>query len=120
MNDGWGMIFSWTVEYDNICIPFMESLEKSIYKGNSLTDLLFNFVLQNCENVAFSPEWWNNLSEIERIKIIDIVQKRNSMFYDVSADKNEKIELNIPDWNFKNTITNIEKRNANTQYSKKQ
>jgi len=106
---GWAIVFSWLSKSDDVCIAFIESLEKRLYAGDNLTDLLFNFVLKSCENIAFSPNWWNSLSDNSKKRILDLIQVRDSCSIMPSPDRYEKIEVSIQDWNYVETKTNIKK-----------
>ncbi|MCF6309066.1 MAG: hypothetical protein L3J19_01110 [Sulfurimonas sp.] len=61
--EGWSFIFSWHKSSDNSCLTFIQSLKLRMQQGSDLGDLLFKFILLNSENFAFSPVWWESLSE---------------------------------------------------------
>lgn len=105
--NGWGVIFSWLEVNNNICLSFMKSLENRVYEGENLTNLLFNFLIQSSENLVFSPDWWNSITENSKTSIIDIIQIRNSPFISVKADRYKNVDITIDDWKFDRIVTNI-------------
>jgi len=106
---GWSIVFSWLDESDDVCTAFIDSLEKRLFSGDNLTDLLFNFIIKSCENIAFSPDWWNSLSKNSQNKIIDLIQVRDSNFIMASTDRYDHVEISIQDWEYVDTKTNIRK-----------
>ena len=106
--NGWGVIFSWLeANNNNICLSFIKSFENRVYEGENLTNLLFNFLIQSSENLVFSPDWWNSITENSKTSIIDIMQIRNSPFISVKADRYKNVDITIDDWKFDRIVTNI-------------
>jgi hypothetical protein len=105
-DNGWAIVFSWLKGSSSVCEQFINSLENCLFKGENLTDLLFNFILKSCENVVFSPSWWNYLSENLQNGIIDIVKVRDSNFIATTTDKYINIEVSISDWSYIETKSN--------------
>lgn len=69
MLSGWGIVFAWHRSSSKICIPYLKSLATSM-QNKKLSNLLFRLVISNCENLAISPEWWNNLTKEKRNQIL--------------------------------------------------
>lgn len=67
--NGWAMIFTWHEAHDWCCSRFMESFKKVIREGQNPGTVLFRFIVQNCENIAFKPSWFDNLAEKQRAEI---------------------------------------------------
>lgn len=59
MSFGWGFLFSWHKSRSKTCTEFMRSLVTAIHEGSKPGDVLFGMVISACENVAISPEWWD-------------------------------------------------------------
>jgi len=49
-------------------------------KDNELGDFLFRLVVSNCENIAISPEWWEQLDESQKEQIISKVSSMSDSF----------------------------------------
>ena len=68
---GWAHVFTWHKSSSSTSRRFMSSLAARMHHGGDIGDLLFRFVILNCENIAFSPSWWEKLSKKEIAEIIE-------------------------------------------------
>lgn len=53
--DGWSHIFAWHDSSSRTSVHFMNTLANKMHNNEEVGDLLFRFVILNCENIAFSP-----------------------------------------------------------------
>jgi len=107
-NDEWGLLFAWHKSSSKTCLDFMRSLATIVYDGHNLGDLLFRFVILNCENIAISPTWWEALPEEYRRQIST---KTFEMIDDFSLIKPNYLMHGlegISQWNFDEVISNTE------------
>lgn len=67
--DGWAHVFAWHKSSLAASRRFIGSLAERMHNGDDIGDLLFRFVVLNCENIAFAPSWLDRLNkkEIEEI-----------------------------------------------------
>ena len=66
-NNGY-VIFTWLKDCDSSCISLIESLIK--INNDMLPNALARFFFEYCENIYFSPYWWDNLANIARDKLL--------------------------------------------------
>lgn len=109
MDYGWAFLFAWHEISSNVCVEFMRSLAAMIHNdGDSLSDYLFRLAMTNCENLAISPTWWENLSEDIKEKITD----RASLMADIFAITEQSYLMKglegIANWKFENVISNMD------------
>jgi hypothetical protein len=108
MSSGWGFLFSWHVSDSKVCLDFMRSLATMIHEGRKLEDMLFRLVISNCENHAISPQWWDNLPDIQKEQIIS----RASKMADVLANTPQSYLMEglegIATWKFNSVISNMQ------------
>lgn len=69
MANGWGFLFAWHKIDDEVCGYFISTLQAAVRANRSIGDLLFRLVLKGCENMAFSPKWFENQSEEDKDKL---------------------------------------------------
>jgi len=109
MDNGWAFLFAWHESSSTVCVEFMKSLATVIHGDiNSLGDCLFRLVLTNCENLAISPKWWEDLTEDVKQKIIDRANLTGTIF--TVPDQlylTEGLE-GISNWKFEWTISNMD------------
>ncbi len=80
-NNEWAFLFAWHESSSSVCNAFMNSLAIMMHNdASSLSDCLFRLVLTNCENLAISPQWWENLAEDVKQKIIDRANLTGTLF----------------------------------------
>lgn len=106
---GWSFIFSWHKSSDNSCLAFIQSLKERLKQGESLGDLLFKFILLNSENFAFSPSWWEALSENYQK---EISQSVTNMMQPTRVIREYYLTdglKNISNWNFETINDNLTK-----------
>lgn len=105
--NGWSFVFSWHKNSDNSCLAFIQSLKERLKQGDSLSDLLFKFILLNGENFAFSPSWWETLSENHQKEIL---QSITNMMQPTRAIREYYLRdglKNISNWNFETVNDNL-------------
>lgn len=106
MTDGWGLILAWHKFSSHICLPFMHSIAAALEKGQAIEDMLFRFVI-NFENIAISPDWWENLKQEDK----DLIVRKQTE----SIDPHAGISSNylaagyegISEWKFQQVSSNI-------------
>ena len=107
MKRGWGYVFAWHIEDNVSCEPFIISLGRTIETGRSIEHTLFQYMILNSENHAFSPSWWESLEQCERSQIIYAINhKIDIMSRKTSSQENDDV-LDVSNWTFNDILTNI-------------
>lgn len=105
--EGWSFVFSWHKSSNYSCYPFIQSLKIMMKKGESLSDLLFQFVITHGENFAFSPDWWESLSEDNQTRITKSITHMMN-FTDTIRENYIKNGLkDISNWRFETINDNL-------------
>lgn len=108
MRDGWGFLFAWHRSSSNVCVELMRSLATMAHDNNDVGDMLFRMVMSNCENIAISPKWWEQLPVSHKE---EVVSRANSMANIFSMNKPtylmEGLEK-IACWDFESVIANMD------------
>ena len=76
MGDGWCFLFAWHNSCEGIARNYMSSVAQLMKYNRSLGDALFNLVILNCENLAFSPDWWEGIEPCLKIRICKAIRKQ--------------------------------------------
>ncbi len=98
--EGWSFIFSWHKSSDKSCFKFIKSIQGMLYQGHNLNDILFRFVIKSCENIAFSPIFWELLTPIEQDEVSNVITSINNPFTDTIDDYLQKDLTGISKWVF--------------------
>lgn len=105
---GWAVIFSWHESDDNICFRFIDSLKEVLRSGKSIEDAVFRLVITTCENVAYSPRWWESLCQYKKGELSKYIRLNADPLAPVSSDY-LKIGLSgVVSWNFINVYSSYE------------
>jgi TRAP-type C4-dicarboxylate transport system substrate-binding protein len=88
-------------------LAFIQSLKEMMKQEYSLGNLLFKFILLNSENFAFSPTWWESLSEDNQKEISQAIS--NMMHPTMAIREHYSMNglNNISNWNFETIDTNL-------------
>jgi len=108
MSQGWACLFAWLTDSSQSCVPLMRSLATRVHDDGGLGDLLFRFVISNCENLAISPTWWESLTEDQRE---EITKSANHMADVFSLPRHDYLLpglSNIPQWEVDHVISDLE------------
>jgi len=70
-SDGWSHVFAWHKSSAVVSRHFIGTLAEKTHDKNDLGDLLFRFVVSTCENIAFSPTWWEKSNEKQLKMVVD-------------------------------------------------
>jgi hypothetical protein len=108
MSQGWAVLFAWHSASSRSCVSLMKSLATKVHDDGGLGDLLFRFVTSNCENLAYSPTWWDSLSEDQRGEITNTANHRVNIFSLPRSDYLVSGLSNIPQWEFDHVISDLE------------
>lgn len=108
MSHGWGLIFSWQRNSSNSCVKLLNSLAEVVHDGIDIGDLLFRFVISNCENIAFSPDWWESLSESDISQISGRVSSMANIFSKVKRNYLAEGMSGISKWRFEKVYPRID------------
>ncbi|MDH5938941.1 hypothetical protein L8R84_22810 [Vibrio splendidus] len=108
MSDGWGYLLAWHTVGGSVGDTFVQSLAEVINVGVSVEDTLFRFIISSCENHAFSPDWWENISPLHRNEIIQRVTQMTDAMVDTSNDYLQHGLSDIVGWSFEDVVTNLE------------
>ncbi|WP_417442861.1 hypothetical protein [Idiomarina abyssalis] len=65
-DNGWAALFVWHENDDEVCFRFIESLKEAVRAGKTIEDSIFRLVILTCDNVAFSPNWWEALDSSQQ------------------------------------------------------
>ena len=90
------------------CVPLMRSLATKVHDDGGLGDLLFRFVISNCENLAMSPAWWESLSENHRAEVAKSANHMANVFSPPRSDYLVTGLPNIAQWEFDYVIPGFE------------
>lgn len=109
IENGWAYLFAWHKTSSKVCVDFMRSLATMIHEDiDSLRDYLFRLAITNCENLAISPKWWEELDEDKKEKIID----RTTSIADIFSVTEQSYLMDglegISGWKFENVISNMD------------
>jgi hypothetical protein len=109
IDNGWAFLFAWHEASSNVCVEFMKSLATMIHDDiNSLRDYLFRLAMTNCENLAISPKWWENLTEDIKETITDRATLMADIFTITDQSYLTKGLEGISNWKFENVISNMD------------
>lgn len=61
-------VFCWHESASRVCVPFIDSLRRS--KPERLANRILSMAFEASENVVFRADWWEELSEIDRRRIV--------------------------------------------------
>jgi len=107
MDDDLAVIFSWQDSSSNSCTKLMRSLATAVHSGHDMGDMIFRFVISNCENMVFSPSWWESLPEEKTNKIIERVTDMACPHTKVQAYYLTDGLSDISKWSFENVYSNM-------------
>lgn len=105
--NGWSFIFSWHKSSDNSCLLFIQSLKERLKQGEYLSNLLFKFILLNSENFAFSPTWWESLSDDNQKEISQAISNMMNPTKAIREHYSINGLNNISNWNFETIDDNL-------------
>jgi len=63
------IVFTWLLESDPTCRPFIDSLRA--LSPDRMTDALIRFFFEFSENLHIQPDWWENLADDKKDALID-------------------------------------------------
>lgn len=109
-SEQWGFLLAWHRSSSKICKEFMGSLATKIYQNSNIGDLLFRLIMSNCENIAFTPIWWDGLTEDARTQI---KQRAESMVDTLTLVQPNYLMTGLEEivnWEFTNVICNYGNR----------
>ena len=107
-SDGWAHIFAWHDSSSRVSVHFMDTLANRIDNNEDIGDLLFRFVLLNCENIAFSPNWWEKLNMKEKAQIESAASYMADPFTKINPYYLTSGLSGISRWEFPNVYSNME------------
>lgn len=107
-SDGWSHVFAWHKSSSIVSRHFIGTLAEKMHDNNDIGDLLFRFVVSTCENIAFSPTWWENLNDKKLKKIVSRASYMADPF--TKLDPNYLVEglSGISNWKFPFIYSQIE------------
>lgn len=108
MSQGWALLFAWHCDSSQSCVPLIRSLATRVYDDDGLGDLLFRFVISNCENLAISPTWWESLTEDQRGEITNSANHMADVFSLPRSDYLTKGLEAIAEWEFDYVLPGFE------------
>lgn len=105
---GWSFVFTWHKSSDYSCCHFINSLKNMIEKGESLSDLLFQFTIFNGENIALSPDWWESIYSENQDKITKGISQMMNSTREIRTYYQKNSLKNISEWNFETINDNLQ------------
>ena len=108
MATGWGYLFAWHKDSSSICVEFMKSLATAAYNGADLGDLLFRFIILNCENFAISPRWWESFPENDKEMILNHAALGASPFSVIKSTYLLEGLAGVSKWKFETVLSEME------------
>lgn len=112
MVDGWGFLFAWHKTSSRTCTEFMRSLATVTHEDVSRgADAMFGMVVSNCENVAFSPMWWESLNSEQQRVVTAFVSVGANLFAPTNPEHLAKELGGICPWNFDGVHSTMKKAN---------
>ena len=108
MRDGWGFLFAWHDDSSESCVPMMRSLPAPTDKKSNLGDLLFRFVMSNCENLALDPVWWESLADGQKADIERLATGRTNIFSPLNSDYLSNEFEGLSEWEFDYAISSFD------------
>jgi hypothetical protein len=107
-DSGCGVLFSWHNSSSSSCVEFMKSLATMMHDKANLGDLIFRLIVSNCENLAFSPNWWESLSTNDREQVESSASSTANIFSSMNAKYLMEGLEGIVQWKFDGVISNME------------
>jgi len=107
-NNEWGFLFAWHKSSSNVCVDFMRSLATIAHGNQNLGDCLFRLAISNCENLAISPQWWDELPKDHKEQISSRVSSMADIFSMTKHTYLMKGLEGIVQWSFEEVISNME------------
>jgi len=108
MESGWGFLFAWHKSSSTVCTELMKSLATMAHDGNYLGDLLFRLVISSCENLAISPEWWDQLDQNNKEQILSYARLNANVFTAIKPTYLMEGLEGIAHWEFESVISDMQ------------
>ena len=106
--EGWAFIFAWHKNSAVANLQLMGSLATVGHEGYRLDSYLFRFIILCCENVAFSPNWWELLSVEKQQEISERFMNMASPLSDVPSSCLREGLNDIVEWELDSVYSNME------------
>ena len=104
MDRGWGFLLAWHKSSRRTCSEVSRSLATAVYHGASVEDALFRLLVSGCENIAFSPAWWDALGSDQKHQVTSRFTNMVSMFHPVEPDYLVKGLEGIAGWELRTVV----------------
>lgn len=101
---GGAVVFSWDRSSDKTCIEFIRSLNR--IPSESLPELLVKFFFSVCENIMWSPEWWENLSDDEQGHLVGRFNEAINPLGSIPAADLLSGSIGVGTWKVTDKVTN--------------
>ncbi len=110
MYQGWGFLFAWHKSSSIACREFMRSLATVMHEDNSsASDAMFRTVVSNCENLAFSPAWWEALPAEQQDAVTAHLSHGADIFTPIDPEYLIKGLEGVCEWRFEAVHANPER-----------
>ena len=96
------IVFSWLAGSDDTCIPFIMSLHQ--ISDVDLPNALVRFFFESTENLHLSPDWWDGLDEITKIKLIRRISTMANLSVPQSTSPYANDNVEYVDWQIRKRI----------------
>lgn len=105
---GWAVIFSWHNSDDHICMKFINSLKELVKSSSNLGDAVFRLVITCCENVAYSPDWWESLDAHTKDELTDTMRINSDPWIPITHSYLMSGLEDIVQWEFNRVYSSYE------------
>ncbi|MBE0359397.1 hypothetical protein [Pseudoalteromonas aliena] len=102
---GWAVIFSWHESDDYICSRFIDSIKEVLRSGKNVGDAIFRLVIATCENVAYSPVWWDSLCQHKKDELSKYIRFNADPWIPINSDYLVSGLSSIVSWDFTNVYS---------------
>ncbi|WP_105173572.1 hypothetical protein [Pseudoalteromonas sp. T1lg122] len=100
METGWSVLFAWHKSCEHVASFYISSIAELMKQGRDLGSALFNLVVLNCENHAFSPNWWECLDTQKKELIQNIMTEQADALSSINPLYLAKEIEGVVDWSF--------------------
>lgn len=107
MDSGWAFLFAWHKASDDVCRHFISTLQSAIRRGKAVEDLLFGLVVKGCENVAYSPDWFERRTAEEKRMMEDLMTHGADVLKMVEQDYLTAGTADFHEWLFDSVLDNL-------------
>jgi hypothetical protein len=99
-DNGGAVVFCWIQKHNDYCEKFISSLMQ--IPPQDVTSAIIKFIFEFCENICFSPLWWDTLCDNKKNELIN--HMNSGIINNRDMDCLCKTNTAFDDWQLSNTI----------------